>query len=268
MERRITLRRMLSGVIEDQLSINATLPRTLRALLFHPGLLSSEYLDGRIQRYVPPFRLYLAASVVFFLLLSFLASGGSNFIVHVNTPVADSTRTLRELIEREDTIQTPAERERALKPFRTGWTRLDSMGNQGLGQLLDLPPQQAARTLTKGMLQRAPTAAFLMLPCFALLLQLLYFRRRRYYVEHFVFALHTHAFLFVLFTVMLLGARLPWIGPPLLLWLVIYNYLALRKYYGGGRVVTLVRYGVLGLLYMVVFGAGMTFTVLATLLLS
>src|SRR5690606_10736791 len=69
--RRVSLRRMLAEVLEDQFALDSTLPRTLGSLLFRPGHLSSEYVGGRVNRYVPPFRLYLASSVLFFLLLTF-----------------------------------------------------------------------------------------------------------------------------------------------------------------------------------------------------
>ncbi len=60
-------------VADDQFSIDAKLPRTLRALFLRPGQLTAEYREGRVARYIPPFRLYLLASVLFFVLLSFLS---------------------------------------------------------------------------------------------------------------------------------------------------------------------------------------------------
>src|SRR5688572_31290922 len=74
-EVRMSVRRILMDVLEDQFSLNSGLVRTLRALFFKPGLLTTEYFSLRIARYVPPFRLYLISSLMFFLLLSFLASG-------------------------------------------------------------------------------------------------------------------------------------------------------------------------------------------------
>lgn len=67
----VSLGSMISDVLEDQLVLNRTLPRTLLYLLFRPGFLTVEYVNGRIVRYIAPFRLYLATSIVFFLLLSF-----------------------------------------------------------------------------------------------------------------------------------------------------------------------------------------------------
>jgi len=44
---RVSLRRMLMEVMDDQLSLNSTLPRTIGALLFRPGHLTAEYVQGR-----------------------------------------------------------------------------------------------------------------------------------------------------------------------------------------------------------------------------
>src|SRR5690606_19705106 len=96
----------------------------------------------------------------------------------------------------------------------------------------------------KEALQRLPTAVFLMLPAFALLLKLLYVRRKRYYVEHFVFGLHTHAFTFLMFTIMLLG-RTNWIRLPATLWMLAYFFLAMKRYYGQGWLKTTLKYIVL-----------------------
>ncbi|MFO1410828.1 MAG: DUF3667 domain-containing protein, partial [Steroidobacteraceae bacterium] len=43
--------------------------KTLWALLRRPGFLTIEYFAGRRQRYLPPVRLYLVLSVLFFALV-------------------------------------------------------------------------------------------------------------------------------------------------------------------------------------------------------
>lgn len=48
---------------------------TLRRLLTEPGALTREYAHGRFIRQVPPIRLYLAVSALYFLLSSFVGNG-------------------------------------------------------------------------------------------------------------------------------------------------------------------------------------------------
>jgi hypothetical protein len=45
---------------------------TLRVLLFRPGQISKEYVEGRRMRYANPFRFYLSVSIIFFLLSGLL----------------------------------------------------------------------------------------------------------------------------------------------------------------------------------------------------
>ncbi len=44
--------------------------RTLRALLFQPGKISKDYIQGKRMRYANPFRFYLSSSIIFFLIWS------------------------------------------------------------------------------------------------------------------------------------------------------------------------------------------------------
>ena len=64
-------RRVVIGLVQDflvdTLAIDGKLARSLGLLLWRPGRLARRYLDGRRVYYSPPFRLYLFASVFFFL---------------------------------------------------------------------------------------------------------------------------------------------------------------------------------------------------------
>ncbi len=109
-----------------------------------------------------------------------------------------------------------------------------------------------------------PRAFFLFLPIFAGLLELFY-RRKGYYVDHLVFSLYYHAFVFVVFSALFLMSRTdPWlpgvlraaIGFALLGWLVAYLPIALRRVYGGSRWITSFKLVGLGVMYLAVFWVG------------
>ena len=61
-----TLSTWFAEWLEEGFGLNARIPRTLRALLFCPGLLTREWFAGRRVRYLNAFRLYLFCSVVMF----------------------------------------------------------------------------------------------------------------------------------------------------------------------------------------------------------
>ncbi len=65
---------------------------------------------------------------------------------------------------------------------------------------------EASRVLIRSAIGQIPTVFFLLLPLYALLLKLLYVRRDWFYAEHLVFALHVHAFTFLVGALVLLVA--------------------------------------------------------------
>lgn len=57
-------------LVKDVASFDSRILRTAQALVLKPGELPQAFREGRTQRYVPPVRLYLFVSLLFFLMLS------------------------------------------------------------------------------------------------------------------------------------------------------------------------------------------------------
>ncbi|HEX6369217.1 MAG TPA: DUF3667 domain-containing protein [Longimicrobium sp.] len=282
---RISLRRMMMEALNDQLSLNSTFPRTLGALFFRPGHLTREYVQGRIVRYIPPFRLYLVSSLIFFLLLPLVADPGRISMGEETQARADSLRSVRMadsvLLAHarktgEDTVTLSRSLRRAPRPaqgsiefgpnpdnvhslikpvarrMKATETRLNAM-----------PRNEAVRTLIEAFEENAPVGVFVMMPLFALILKMLYVRQKRFYVEHFVFSLHVHAFVFSVGAVLML-ARWNWLQVVLLAWFLLYLFLSLKRVYGQGIVATFFKWCLLGVCYSVLLIFGVMATVLAT----
>ena len=69
--RLISLWELLRDGFGDLLDLDSRLWRTLLPLLIRPGRLTVDYLQGRRARYMPPFRMYLVLSVMFFVIAFF-----------------------------------------------------------------------------------------------------------------------------------------------------------------------------------------------------
>lgn len=105
----------------------------------------------------------------------------------------------------------------------------------------------------------------LMMPLLALILKILYIRRRRYYIEHLIFSFHYHSFFFLIFTLifvyMLLfpgnttGRESTHIGLLVSGVAIVYVYLfvAMRRVYKQGFFKTFFKYATLNFLYIFVF---------------
>ena len=69
--RLISLWELLQDAFGDLFELDSRLWRTLIPLLARPGRLTRDYLEGKRARYMPPFRMYLVLSVVFFVVAFF-----------------------------------------------------------------------------------------------------------------------------------------------------------------------------------------------------
>ena len=65
---------LLRDLMEDLLDFDSRFMRTLKPLLFKPGRLTKDFMNGRRFRYAPPMRLYIFSSIVFFLLAALFSS--------------------------------------------------------------------------------------------------------------------------------------------------------------------------------------------------
>jgi len=132
-----------------------------------------------------------------------------------------------------------------------------------------LPLSAKGEQLAATAFRYGPYAAIALLPAFALMLKLVYlFVTRRYaarprrFAAHLVFAAHSHAFLFVLVTLLVLPWP-AWLRGIVPLAAAYYLLRSMRVVYGGGWVPTLLRGFVLFVLYVVAF-ALVTVALLAT----
>lgn len=110
----------------------------------------------------------------------------------------------------------------------------------------------------------------LMMPALALVLKLLYIRRKRFYVEHLIFSFHYHAFAFLALSlgILLDGNGDEYIFIPIALGgMVIYLYLAMRRVYQQGHFKTFIKFSVLNWSYTFLFGIFLTITMLISFLL-
>ena len=69
--RLISLWELLRDAFGDLLELDSRLWRTMIPLLIRPGRLTLDYLEERRARYMPPFRMYLVLSVIFFVVAFF-----------------------------------------------------------------------------------------------------------------------------------------------------------------------------------------------------
>jgi len=244
--RLISLWELISDAFGDLLELDSRLWQTLVPLLIRPGRLTHDYLQGRRARYMPPFRMYLVLSLLFFVVAFFDPNDelGLLFEPEPETTAAQqaaetaaAAEQAQEVIDEltEQGIITEDELPTELKIDENGFrftfdedgTEAESDCNVDETDIEELPGW-LARRLTVERLQRVcertrlddgevlkdnlvdniPAALIVLLPLMAFVLKALYPLSKRYYVEHLLFFVHFHAFFFLILTLQILFVRL------------------------------------------------------------
>jgi hypothetical protein len=271
--------RSISALVHDAwhiaVHVDGRLWQTVYILLLKPGRLTKEYFAERRARYLPPVRLYLVLSVLFF---AFGAISPTS-LSHAPAESKATADAASAAAENNDPSQV-TDREKKDKGFFFNISDCNQVHTSFAW--LEKPLQKSCvrnlgdrgAAVRTAFISNIPKMMFVFVPMMALVMLILYWRPRRMYIEHLVFFLHNHAAIFFIllletflsWVVLLWGWRAArgWVIAFTTLYTVWYVYRAMRAYYGQGRLLTLTKLGVVGFAYMV----GFAVTLLATLILS
>jgi hypothetical protein len=309
--RLISLWELLRDAFGDLFELDSRLWRTLVPLVIRPGRLTHDYLQGRRVRYMPPFRMYLVLSLLFFLVAFFDPRESLGIFYEPQAAEEDAARehagaarmadeVRRDLAaegiiagaphaspetggEPEDGLnirvntEGPAEADCQVDEFSINgpeWLKR-RLTPERLAQICEEMKKDDGRQFLRNLYDNIPIALIVLLPIMAFVLKLLYPLSRRYYVEHLLFFVHFHAFLFLILTLQILIGRLNSVLPTpeavgilvivaASFYVPVYLFVAMRRVYGQGRLVTAFKYVTLSVSYF----AGFTVTMLGAALMA
>ena len=229
-----TVRELAGDAWQEMSGYDGRIMATLRGLL-RPGLLTREYLAGRRAHYLPPLRVYLIVSVLYFVVAASapqLSEDDGPAGLKINV---DDTRQMTE----EQRAQMRADLDDAawfVRPM--------------LKAMLEDPEAFRARLFTV-----MPRVFFALLPVFAGIVAMFY--RRRNFPTALVFAVHLHAFAFVVYTLAEAvkftgnGHLAERVGAVIGIAFGVYALKSFRAVYGGGWPLTIAKATAIGLVYIV-----------------
>lgn len=230
------------------ISTEGALWRTLKLLVARPGELTAQYLAGRRKHYVLPLRLYLTISLLVLLLLRSTAA--------LDLKVDDAE------LPKPGTAQAKIQLLGGSAGLKDGVFFCEGLPTsvcKRLQRRMDLAPdrlREQADELGQRFVANLGPGMFLLLPTFALWLKLAYRNRGLRYTEHLVFALHVHAFWFLMLA--LITLELPLVPQLAMLAVPVYTLLAMRRVYGGRWWPRLLRAAVVSTAYGVVLTLALT----------
>lgn len=258
----VAVKLLFTDFLAELASFDSKLVRTVVPLMIRPGFLTNEYNAGRRVSYLSPLKLYLVTSLVYFLVLSsVIARMSANDLKLDETPPAQTTQKAGVQVGKSGVHFEGDHLPKTEKEYKTAQRKLDAKHRDSPFEQFITRQAIKINNDPKDYLQKVmdmiPKVMFFLLPLFALLLKLVYLRSRRYYVEHLIFALHCHAFVYLILTLITLYDNGIFVA---LVSLAIFTYFlkAMRVVYKQSRLKTFVKFCLLAGCYSVVLSIFLT----------
>ena len=254
----------------ETFEIDSRIFRTLKLLFFRPGQLSIEFARNRRASYLSPVRLFL-----FMTLLNLGASAAatsnewfSRSYSGVSDPSSYTEPTREQVAEVRARLDSEAgsrldeilarEPEDLGRATLSNWIALEAVSGGGFPPFMYralIGMYYDPEAVIERLLRRASLVVLLSLPFYALALSVVYFDRRRLFVEHFVLTTHLQSFSLAALLIYLVPAR-GFVTAGLILAAsaghFLYYLLALRRYFGEGWLKTIARFLVFAFLWLIV----------------
>ncbi|MFO7891073.1 MAG: DUF3667 domain-containing protein [bacterium] len=269
-DKRIPIKDFFHDFLKDYFTFDSKFFRSLFPLLCKPGYLTNEYTSGRRVNFIFPLRLYLFTTFLFFFVVAVQSKIDHNKTSETSVPQTISKDSLLIVFNTLIPSQSNEDRQYIVTHLDSSFsiypkkdeknidisiTGLDSSSAlysyfKGKEEYLESQGQEGIIIFWKSVVEQIPKVLFIMVPFFALILKLLYLRRKRYYVEHLVFSFHIHTFIFLFLLVPFFIFR--WYTVLFIfLAIVLYLFVAMKRVYEQSFFKTLVKMCVLLFVYLV-----------------
>lgn len=237
-----TVRELAGDAWHELSGYDGRIMSTIRGLA-RPGFLTREYLEGRRAHYLPPVRVYLTVSVIYFVIAASAPALGSRGPGEISGPgnmrigITDTGGAVEMTAEDRAEMQKDlAEAHWLLQPM--------------LRSFIEEPDAFRSR-----MFAVMPRVFFALLPVFAAIVALFY--RRRTFPVSLVFAAHLHAFAFITFAfseaTKFTGSEhlFDRVSAIMAIVFAVYALRAFRSVFGGSWPITIAKAAGIGVVYLV-----------------
>ena len=271
---------LVTESISDSFALDGRIARTLPLLLFRPGVLTRRYTEGKRARYMPPFRLFLLSSLIFYFVV-FALVGNANWLNFADLEVDGQELTVAQMRDMQEAfIDESGEVDEArLEAFveslqAGGEINFSADGNdpaeeasapdatappdpvsenqeieQRVQRIMDNP-----RLFVSAIETWLPRLSLLLVPFTMLAMSLMYFWRRKVFVyDHAIHALNLHSWMYLAATLAILIGWLAYPGLAGILFTIavpVYVTLSLRGAYQTGFIASVLRMLVLSIFWL------------------
>jgi hypothetical protein len=197
-----TIKYMLNELSGNLYSFDSKYFHTVGRLFIRPGIVASEYVSGKMMRYVPPFRLYIFTSILFFLILSFRSCTAPEKEREASNVSLDTRYTYNDKeITPADYAKIKVYSRHQLDSFLVSSDIKPNFINRSILLKTAKISETGFNAFIGEIKTNATLGMFLLMPFSAFILYIFYRKKRRYYFDHLIATVYLHTAIFILFII-------------------------------------------------------------------
>lgn len=247
----LSIKTFLKHFLVESFHIDNRIIKTIYTLLFKPGQLTAAYFNSAWENYIQPLKLYFAINFIFFLATPVLNTSQTQVFNFNMKSIIGSNKTYQRMIDKQ-------------------------IRNSGVSEKI------YEERFNAHLKYNQPAFVFFIVPFFALILNIINFRSKQYYVEHLFFSIHFLSFFLISLLVFISSFRalkfvfdffsisfdLMAIIMIVVLFALFIAYLAVatKRYYGNRIFVSILKSPVFFLGFILTFGGYIQFLFFYTIL--
>ena len=233
----LSIKEILKEFSDNVFSFDTRFFITLKYLITKPGLLTTEYWLGRRTKYLPPLRLYLVMSLMYFFISSIINPG-----TDISLYKSDfQEKPFQFELDKSSPKYDPSPE--IVAPFVDF---LKENFNKGV-----MVAEKKELTEHDLVWSNMPTAMFILMPFMAFCVYLLNKKKKQLYSYHLITVLHFHSFIFFIFT---LEEIVPIIEIFTKLYLLYYIFFMFKNIYQDSWIWNSLKLTTLSVLYGITIG--------------
>jgi len=282
---------LIQDLIENIFSFDTRLAHSIVPFFVKPGFLTNRFNEGKRRMYANPIRLYLIISIFFFFVLSIVVSDFTRevekqFDDDAVESLGEEIKTQLDSAELRDIKSdvkfriTDDTTSADLWPLSNDQWKLfidlkdneklseqqffDSLHVENRAAFTQYTVRQIIRVykrdkeyLTLFIVQNLSIMMFVMIPIFAMILKVLYLRRKQLYINHLIHTLHIHTFALLVYGMIMISEHFwiesesidDWFTFISFVVVTTYAYVSFLNVYGQKWFKTLIKFWIVGFFY-------------------
>jgi hypothetical protein len=263
---------VLSLFFDSWFSLDNRTLRSVFPLFFKPGYLSAQFVAGKRMSFASPFKLYLFSSICYFFLFNISLRTDAMADVYNSY---NQNRLNQGFLSKQDAVKKAEDLRNTYRANPTsneeGTLSIPkTSGNKNITSKNKLASRISEKvknpeSLRSSLLKGFSYMFFVLMPLFALLLKWFMGKKKQYYFDHLVLTVHFHAFALLFFSLLLLTRMFLGltITKYLLLVIVLYFILSVKRFYSENWVQSIAR----SIVILSVYGIFFTIVMVSTTLI-